>query len=318
MSALIRLRLLIQSAAVAVALTVTAWPPAFTNASPPQSIQTPAGPAAIPLTMPNKDGSLKFGVLGDFGTGEPQQYQMAAQMARVQQQFKFNLMLLVGDNLYGSERPQDFQQKFEIPYKPLLDAGVKFRAALGNHDSREQRSYTKFGMEDKLYYSFKASAESVRFIALESTYPTLEQIVWLEKELKAATEDWKIVYFHHPLYCAAGRHGSDVQLREKLEPLFVAYNVSVVFTGHDHIYERVKPQKDIVYFVTGSGGKLAPGDLDKSRPITAKGFATEQACLLAEIIKDEMTFNAISRSGKVIDSGKMTRRQGNRPSPASR
>ena len=180
-------------------------------------------------------------------------------MARVHQQFKFNLMLLVGDNLYGSERPQDFQEKFEIPYKPLLDAGVEFRAALGNHDSREQRKYPKFDMNGEYYYSFKAPSESVRFIALESTYPKLEQIVWLEKQLKGSNEDWKIVYFHHSLYCSAGRHGSDVQLRDRLEPLFVAYNVSVVFTGHDHVYERTKPQKDIVYFVAGSGGKVAPG-----------------------------------------------------------
>ena len=316
MSALARFRLLIQSAAVAVALTVAAWPSAFTDAAPPQSIQTPAGPAAIQLTMPNKDGSLKFGVLGDFGVGDRGQYEMAAQIARVHQQFKFNLMLLVGDNLYGSERPQDFQVKFEIPYKPLLDAGVKFRAALGNHDSREQAKYPKFGMDDQLYYSF--TAESVRFIALESTYPTLEQIVWLEKQLKESREDWKIVYFHHPLYCSAGRHGSDVGLRDKLEPLFVAYNVSVVFTGHDHIYERIKPQKDITYFVTGSGGKLAPGDLTRNSPLTAKGFDTEQAFLVAEIIKDEMSFNAVSRSGKVIDSGKIIRRQGNKPIQASR
>ena len=318
MSAFARLRFLAQSAAVAVALTVTAWPPASTGARPAQPVQTPAGPQSISLTMPNKDGSLKFGVLGDFGTGAKPQYEMAAQMARVHQQFKFNLMLLVGDNLYGSERPQDFQQKFEIPYKPLLDAGVVFRAALGNHDSREQAKYPKFGMDGQRYYSFKAPSESVRFFALESTYLELKQIVWLEKQLKEANEDWKIVYFHHPLYCSAGRHGSDVQLREKLEPLFVAYNVSVVFTGHDHIYERTKPQKDIVYFVAGSGGKLAPGDLTRNSPITAKGFDTEEAFLIAEIIKDEMTFNAVSRTGKVIDSGKIIRRQGNKPAPSSR
>ena len=315
MSALAWLRLLIQSAVVAVALTVAAWPP-FTDTAPPQSIQTPAGPAAIQLSMPNKDGSLKFGVLGDFGVADKQQYELAAQMARVHQQFKFSLMLLVGDNLYGSDRPQDFQQKFEIPYKPLLDAGVVFRASLGNHDSREQRSYKPFGMNGELYYSF--SAEGVRFIALESTYLELKQVVWLEKQLKESQEDWKIVYFHHPLYCSAGRHGSDVGLREKLEPLFVAYNVSVVFTGHDHVYERIKPQKDITYFVTGSGGKLSPGDLDRSSSITAKGLDTEQAFLVAEIIKDEMTFNAVSRSGKVFDSGKIIRRMGNKPAPASR
>ena len=318
MSAFARLRFPAQWAAVAFALTVTAWPPAFTDAPPPQSVQTPAGPAAIPLSMPNKAGSLKFGVLGDFGTGEPQQYEMAAQIARVHQQFKFNLMLLVGDNLYGSERPQDYQQKFEIPYKPLLDAGVEFRAALGNHDSREQRKYPKFNMNSEYYYSFKAPSESVRFIALESTYPTLKQIVWLEKQLKESNEDWKIVYFHHSLYCSAGRHGSDVQLRDKLEPLFVAYNVSVVFTGHDHVYERTKPQKDIVYFVAGSGGKVAPGDLDRRSQITAKGFDAEQAFLIAEITQDEMAFNAVSRTGKVIDSGKLTRRHINKPAPSSR
>jgi len=312
MSASVRIRLLGQAAAAALALTLVAWAPAAPHAPGTQSVQAPAQ-AAIPLTMPNKAGSLKFGVLGDFGVGDKPQYEMAATIARVHEQFKFDLMLLVGDNLYGSERPQDFQLKFETPYKPLIDAGVKFRAALGNHDAREQRSYRPFGMDGELFYSFKAPSENVRFIVLESTYPTPEQIIWFEKQLKAATEDWKIVYFHHPLYSSAGRHGSDTQLRDKLEPLLVAYNVSVVFTGHDHVYERVKPQKDITYFVTGSGGKLAPGDLDKSSPLTAKGMDTEQAFLVAEIIKDEMTFNAVSRSGKVFDSGKINRRVANSP-----
>ena len=265
--------------------------------------------AAIALSMPNKSGSLKFAVLGDFGTGEPQQYELAAQMAKVYTSFKFELAILVGDNLYGAERPQDFRLKFEEPYKPLLDGGVVFRASLGNHDSREQRSYKPFNMNGELYYSFKAPAQNVRFFALESTYMEPQQLVWFEKELKSSNEDWKIAFFHHPLYSSAARHGSDLQLRGRLEPLLVNYNVSVVFTGHDHVYERVKPQKDIAYFVTGSGGKLAPGDLDRSSPIMAKGFDSEQAFLIAEIIGDEMTFNAISRSGKVIDSGTVARRK---------
>ena len=223
--------------------------------------------SAQTLSMPNKAGSLKFGVLGDFGTGKPEQYQMAGEMAKVYQSFKFEMMILVGDNLYGSARPQDFKKKFEIPYKPLTDAGVIFHGSLGNHDSREQRSYKPFNMNGELYYSFKAPQQNVRFFALESTYPEPKQIIWFEKELKGSTEAWKIVFFHHPLYSSANRHGSDTSLRDRLEPLLVAYNVSVVFTGHDHVYERVKPQKDITYFVTGSGGKLAPGDLDKASPI---------------------------------------------------
>lgn len=264
---------------------------------------------AIPLTMPNKAGSLKFAVIGDFGTGEAPQYQLGDVMARVHSAFKFDLAILVGDNLYGSERPQDFRKKFEEPYKALLAANVKFYAALGNHDSREQRSYKLFNMGDQLYYSFKAPLQSVRFFALESTYMEPQQLVWLEKELKSSGDDWKIAFFHHPLYSSAGRHGSDIQLRKRLEPLFVTYNVSTVFQGHDHTYERVKPQKDIQYFVVGSSGKLSPGDLDRSSPITAKGFDAEETFLIAEIIGDEMSFNAITRSGKVIDSGTFTRRK---------
>jgi hypothetical protein len=259
--------------------------------------------------LPNKDGSLKFAVIGDFGTGDPPEYEMAAQVVKTWQTFRFPLVLLVGDNLYGSERPQDFRQKFEVPYKPLLDAHVVFQASLGNHDAREQRYYEPFNMKGQLYYSFKAPAQNVRFFALESTYPEPEQIIWFEKELKNSTEDWKIAYFHHPLYSSAGRHGSDLQLRDKIEPLLVQYNVSVVFTGHDHVYERVKPQKDVTYFVVGSGGQFAPGDLDPKSQITAKGYDKERAVLVAEIIGDELTFNTVSASGKIVDSGVVKRRQ---------
>jgi hypothetical protein len=271
--------------------------------------QAPAPPpAAEPVVaLPNQKGSLKFAVLGDFGTGERDQYQMGEQMARVRTAFPFELVVLTGDNLYGSERPQDFRAKFEAPYKALLDANVKFYASLGNHDSREQRHYQLFNMNGQLYYSFKAPSQDVRFFALESTYPEPRQFEWLEKELKGSNEDWKIAFMHHPPYSSGGRHGSDVKLRERMEPLFVQHNVSVVFTGHDHFYERIKPQRGIVYFVVGSGGKLSPGDITKTA-LTARGFDADYVFLIAEIIDDRMTFNAIARSGKIVDSGVITRR----------
>jgi predicted MPP superfamily phosphohydrolase len=267
--------------------------------------QVPAEPT-VPL--PNRDGSFKFGVLGDFGTGDKSQYQLADQMAKLHQRFNYELVVLVGDNLYGSERPQDFVMKFELPYKPLLDVGVKFYASLGNHDAREQRYYKLFNMDGKLYYTLTPKP-NVRFFALESTYPEPEQIKWVETELKASSNDWKIVYFHHPLYSSGDRHGSDLRLREVLEPLFLKYNVSVVLNGHDHFYERVKPQKGIVYFVVGSGGQLRKGNIDRGSGITASGFDTDQAFMAAEIAGDEMYFNAISRMGQTVDSGVLTRRK---------
>jgi predicted phosphodiesterase len=280
-----------------------------TTPAGPAAVAAPQSPAESPVALPNKDGTLKFAVLGDFGTATKAQYQLAEQMDKVQQKSGYELVILVGDNLYGSERPQDFEQKFEIPYKPLLDRKVKFYASLGNHDDRNQRFYKPFNMEDKLYYSFKAPRQSVKFFALESTYPEPAQIQWVEDELKGSSEAWKIPYFHHPLYSSGSRHGSDLRLRETLEPLFVQHNVSVVFTGHDHFYERTKPQKGIVYFVAGSGGQLRAGDIDSKSPLTARGFDTDYAFLVCEIDGDQLFFNAISRAGQIIDSGVISRRQ---------
>jgi len=241
-------------------------------ATPSSAVAPVAQPAASPpasASLPNRPDSLKFIVFGDFGTGGRPQYELGIQMAELHERFPFQMAALVGDNLYGSQRPQDFKTKFELPYKPLLDAGVKFYASLGNHDAREQRYYKLFNMDGKLYYTFSPSP-NVRFFALESTYPVPEQFEWLENELKSSGSAWKIVFFHHPLYSSGDRHGSDLRLRDVLEPLLIKYNVSVVLTGHDHFYERVKPQKGITYFVTGSGGQLRKGNIDQRSGITAQ------------------------------------------------
>jgi 3',5'-cyclic AMP phosphodiesterase CpdA len=144
---------------------------------------------------------------------------------------------------------------------------------------------------------------------LESTYPVPEQIQWLDEQLKESTSDWKIAVFHHPLYSSAERHGSDLQLREVLEPLFIKYNVSVVLNGHDHVYERLKPQNGIAYFVVGSGGQLRAGNLTGDTSFTAKGFDTDLVFMVAEIAGDQMYFNAISRTGQIVDSGVLSRRK---------
>ncbi|HXG55510.1 MAG TPA: metallophosphoesterase [Vicinamibacterales bacterium] len=280
--------------------------PVQVDASPGQK---PVTPAAAETTMPNRPDSLKFAILGDFGTASRGQLEMAAEMARVRQRFPFEFVITVGDNLYGGERPQDFVSKFEAPYKLLLDAGVKFYASLGNHDGREQAHYKLFNMDGKLYYSFKPTKQNVRFFALETTSLDPDQVAWIQKELEGSREDWKIPYFHHPPYSSGGRHGSHGAIRDVLEPMFVKFNVSVVFNGHDHVYERVKPQQGIVYFVTGAGGQLRAGNLDRSTGLTAKGFDTDYSFMIAEINGDELFFNAIARTGAVVDSGVITRRK---------
>jgi predicted MPP superfamily phosphohydrolase len=279
------------------------------QASPRDPQAQPIAAPTAALALPNRDDSLKFAVIGDNGNGGREQYELADQMAAWHQRFAFPLVLMLGDNLYGSERPQDFARKFEIPYKALLDEGVKFYASLGNHDSREQRYYKPFNMEGKLYYSFKAPKQDVRFFALESTYMDAEQLKWIEDELKNSKEKWKICFFHHPLYSSGGRHGSELKLRAVLEPLFIKYGVSLVLNGHDHVYERVKPQHGILYFVAGSGGQLRRGDLKAGTGLTAKGDDQSQVFLMMEINGDELWYTAVDRSGQIVDSGTFQRRQ---------
>ena len=256
--------------------------------------------------LPNRSDSLKFAAIGDNGTGERPQYEVAQQMTRLHSEFPFDLVIMLGDNMYGSQRPADFTRKFEQPYAPLLSIGVKFQASLGNHDTPEQIFYKPYNMNGQRYYTY--ARNNVRFFALDSTLMDRKQVAWLEAALKDSREDWKICYFHHPLYSNAARHGSSVDLRILIEPIFVKYGVNVVFSGHDHVYERIQPQKGINYFVSGAAGQLRPGNMRRSSQ-TEASFDQDQSFMAVEISGTDMFFQAISRTGKTVDSG-VIRRQG--------
>ena len=259
------------------------------------------GSAAQTVALGARKDSLKFAVIGDNGTGSREQYELARRMDEARATFPFELVLMMGDNLYGSQSPKDFVVKFERPYEALVKAGVRFYAALGNHDNPSaQQSYPPFNMKGARYYTY--TAKDVRFVVADTNYFDPAQIVWLENTLRDAREPWKIVYFHHPLYSDGDRHGSHVELRVRIEPLLVKYGVDVVMSGHDHIYERIKPQKGITYFVIGSSGQLRKGGISPSE-LTAAGFAGDQAFTLMEIAGRELAFQAISRTGNIVDSG---------------
>jgi len=257
------------------------------------------------VLLPVKEGSVRFAVIGDSGTGGSGQYEIGKQLARYDQKFPFTMVLMLGDNLYGGESPRDFEKKFERPYQPLLNAGVKFYAALGNHDDPSQRSYKFFNMNGERFYTFKPKS-GIRFFALDSNYMDPKQLEWLETQLQQSGSDWKICFFHHPLYSSGEKHGSAVELRRILEPIFMKYGVSVVFSGHEHFYERIKPQNGIYYFISGAAGKLRKGNVGRTE-LTAKAFDTDNHFMLVEIAGEEMYFETVSRAGQVVDSGVIVR-----------
>jgi len=256
------------------------------------------------LSLHVHQGAVRFAAIGDMGTGEPPQYEVASRMNAIREEFPFDFVITLGDNIYGGNSAADFKKKFELPYKLLLDSGVKFYASLGNHDAATQKTYKPFNMGGQQYYTFKKG--SVQFFALDSNYMSPQEVLWLTKELQNSNADWKVCYFHHPLYSSGKFHGTSVELRQVLEPLFMKYGVQVVFSGHDHVYERTKPQNGIRYFIEGAAGELRKGDL-KTTDITAAGYDQDQSFLLIEISGDELDFQAVSRLGVTIDQGSFSR-----------
>jgi predicted phosphodiesterase len=296
---------------LATATAATVASPVSLAAQAQAPAQTPAQASAKTPAPPLRSGSVRFLVLGDAGTGDKPQHEVAQQIVNYRTRFPFTFAILLGDNLYGKERPQDFVKKFERPYKHLLDAGVEFHAALGNHDDPNQRYYKPFNLGGERYRTFKR--DNVRFFILDSNYLDPGQVRWLTKELESSESDWKIAYFHHPLYTTA-RRGPEVELRAILEPIFVKHGVDVVFTGHEHIYERFKPQKGIYHFTVGGAAKLRKGDT-RPAPIIAARHDRDRSFLLVEIAGDSMFYQAITRKGLVVDQGSIARRKSGDPIP---
>ena len=266
------------------------------------------------LKLPLREGTLRFAVIGDSGTGARRQYEIGQTMADFRQLFPFEFVIMLGDNIYGSDTPDDYRRKFELPFKPLLDAGVKFYACLGNHDNTNQRFYKLFNMDGQRFYTFKPKG-GIRFFALDSNYIDKEQLDWLERELKSSESEWKIAFFHHPLYSSGEFHGPSKDKRKVLEPLFRKYGVNVVLSGHEHFYERIRPQNGIYYFISGGAGQLRYGGL-RMTLIRAKGFDTDFHFMMMEVDLQDLYFQTVSRTGVSVDWGVIHRPEGKAKEPA--
>jgi hypothetical protein len=264
------------------------------------------GVSAQNSALPGKPGSVKFAVIGDGGTGDRAQMEVAEQMTLVHAAVPFDMVFMVGDNIRGGQTPRDFVDKFETPYGLLLKGGVQFYAVLGNHDENKiDRAYKLWNMGGERYFSFVKG--NVGFFVLDTNDPDPVQLSWLMGALRDSKQNWKVCFFHHPIYSYARAHGSDEDLRAVLEPIFVKYGVNAAFSGHDHVYERIKPQNGVSYFVAGAAGELNKSDVNPG-PNVAAYFDQDNSFAVVEIDGDSMFFEAVSRTGTIVDSGVIQRR----------
>ena len=106
-----------------------------------------------------------------------------------------------------------------------------------------------------------------------------------------------------------------ISQRGLIEPVFLKYGVNVAFMGHEHFYERIKPQKGVAYFIMGSSAKLRKGDLRKSA-LTVYGNDSDYAFMLVEIVDDELYFQTINDKGMTLDTGSIRRAGDVKATPA--
>jgi len=259
-----------------------------------------------PLALPREraEETTRFIVFGDSGNGSMAQYELAWQMEEVRRRTGFQFAVLLGDQIYPEGNIEDVVERFVEPYFPLLNAGVKFYPVLGNHDVQTNNGEDQiryFGMPGR-WYSFQRG--DIEFFMIDSNQAELigysfRQLKWLAAALAASSARWKIAAMHHPLY--SSQREPSVWRKFVLEPLLVQFGVDFALSGHDHVYERIAPQKGVRYFVSGGGG----GGIRPVRRIQYYSEYTESAhhFILFELGKRMGWFQVINLQGSVIDSG---------------
>ena len=104
---------------------------------------------------------VRFAVIGDSGTGEPPQHDVAHQMEKVHKERGFDFVLMLGDNIYENGETQHFDSKFKKVYKKLMDDGVRFHASLGNHDRRNSKGIDQVNDDAFGYVGRKAEYQLI-------------------------------------------------------------------------------------------------------------------------------------------------------------
>jgi hypothetical protein len=285
--------------------------------------------------------ALRFGVIGDSGSGDAQQGEVARAMVQWTVQHPWQFILMVGDNIYEDGNPAYFNSKFLAPYRELVHRGINFHAALGNHDIRhpasrrgctqvEEKAFGYVGGTDE--YAFELNLPGspelkARFLVInsnawkeiletgrEDTLPckdsSLSRLDHFRKWMESSDHyRWNLLFMHHPLYSFLEAwyippfyhgHGGSSRLRAVLEPL-MAGKIDAVFTGHDHFYMKISPQRGIHHFISGGGSRLRSGG-NFNHPQVEFG-ARQLHFMDVELTPHQLSYRAVNSRGLVIHSG---------------
>ena len=209
------------------------------------------------------------------------------------------IVTISGDISYADGDQNVWDEWFEIQTPSMVS--IPWVTAVGNHENEPGLGFTgyehRFDMDGQkesegFWYAREMPGVMMVFMSTEHPYDVgSEQHNWLEATLSdanlpenRAARPYLIVFGHSPMYSSNSYHGSEVELRDALEDLYVKHGVDLVLAGHDHFYERTWPvsneqvqgESDIrtikrgiapIHLVIGMGGRSAYEELDEPQPV---------------------------------------------------
>jgi F5/8 type C domain/Calcineurin-like phosphoesterase len=236
-----------------------------------------------------------IGAAGDWGSARNDNWKKTVELMIDN---KVDLALGLGDYSYGSVK------KFQPVVDELKKAGIPMKGARGDHDSN---SYAELFGQPSMVFAFDAGP--ARIIMLDSYKSPSSNVAFLEKELEATKQPWKIVVTSTPLYTSSSVHEAD-EARTKtkaLQPVLDKYNVDVVMWGDNHNYERIKyPDKPTVFIQSGTGGRSHydfDGQIEESIYQNDKDFGITKLTINSNTLSGQF----ISHSGQILDNFSITK-----------
>lgn len=236
---------------------------------------------------------------------------------------------------------------------------IPFMPTIGNHDdgpgSGDSANYNQifalprssgtYGSNTEDYYYFTYG--NAIFISLstqtfkDGSIPFEKQAKWLDEVLTNNPRKWKFIYYHHPTYTKnvvfdISHPPNEVNQNAALVPIFDKHHIDIVFTSHNHWYERYEPSacanagkpsseqpcsvgannfdKGTVYVVSGGAGAFTiPGMLCGTQSGRAK-CSGDHHYIIVTIKNETLTYEAYSaypQQNKILDSFAITKTKDN-------